>query len=43
MLNSILPNKEIARQEYITLTSYYEQICETREPPCTERYARCVR
>jgi len=28
MLNSILPNKEIARQGYITLTSYYEQICE---------------
>ena len=28
MLNSILTNKEIARQGYITLTSYYEQICE---------------
>jgi RNA-directed DNA polymerase len=28
MLNSILTNKEIARQGYITLTSYYEQVCE---------------
>lgn len=28
MLNSILTNKEIARQGYITLSSYYEQICE---------------
>ena len=28
MLNQILTNKEIARQGYISLTSYYEQVCE---------------
>ena len=28
MLNNILINKEIARQGYISLTSYYEQVCE---------------
>ena len=28
MLNQILTNKEIARQGYIGLTSYYEQVCE---------------
>ena len=28
MLNQILTNKEIARQGYITMTSYYEQVCE---------------
>ena len=28
MLNSILTNKKPARQGYITLSSYYEQICE---------------
>ena len=28
MLNQILTKKEIARQGYITLTDYYEQVCE---------------
>ena len=28
MLNQILTNKEIARQGYISLASYYEQVCE---------------
>lgn len=28
MLNNILTNKEITRQGYISLTSYYEQVCE---------------
>ena len=28
MLNSVLTNKEIARQGYITLTDYYVQVCE---------------
>ena len=28
MLNSILTKKEIARQGYITLSDYYEQVCE---------------
>ena len=28
MLNSVLTNKEIARQGYITMTDYYEQVCE---------------
>lgn len=28
MLNSVLTNKEIARLGYITMTSYYEQVCE---------------
>ena len=28
MLNQILTNKEIARQGYITMTSYCEQVCE---------------
>ena len=28
MLNQILTKKEIARQGYISLTSYYEQVCE---------------
>ena len=28
MLNNVLTNKEIARQGYISLTSYYAQVCE---------------
>lgn len=28
MLNSVLTNKEIARLGYITMTSYYKQVCE---------------
>lgn len=28
MLNQILSNKEIARQGYVSLTSYYKQVCE---------------
>ena len=40
MLNQILSDKEIASQGYIPVTSYYLQICETKEPPCTERYVR---
>lgn len=28
MLNKILTNKEIARPGYISLSSYYEQVCE---------------
>lgn len=28
MLNQILTNKELARRGYISLTSYYEQVCE---------------
>jgi len=28
MLNAILTNKEIARQGYISMASYYEQVCE---------------
>ena len=28
MLNQILTNKEIARQGYMTMTSYYKQVCE---------------
>ena len=28
MLNSVLTNKEIARQGYIAMSSYYEQVCE---------------
>ena len=28
MLNQILTKKEIVRQGYITLTDYYEQVCE---------------
>jgi len=28
MLNAVLTNKEIARQGYITMTDYYEQVCE---------------
>ena len=28
MLNSVLTNKEIARQGYMTLSSYYAQVCE---------------
>lgn len=28
MLNQVLSNKEIARQGYVSLTSYYEQVCE---------------
>ena len=28
MLNAVLTNKEIARQGYITMADYYEQVCE---------------
>ena len=28
ILNNVLTNKEIARQGYISLTSYYAQVCE---------------
>ncbi len=27
-IDSILTNKEIARQGYISMSSYYEQVCE---------------
>ncbi len=40
MLNQILSDKEIASQGYIPMTSYYRTFANTKEPTCTERYAR---
>ncbi len=39
VLNQVFSNEIIAKLGYTSMLSYY-LICETKEPPCTERYAR---